>query len=94
MRRLAHLKRQRRAVADLETRRERSREKLESSLLALENLRLDVISLRASSRTLQQVTQLAERARGFASEVENARYVADEMAKLGVGSRESGIGRR
>ncbi len=94
VRRLAHLKRQRRAVADLETRRERSREKLESSLLALENLRLDVISLRASSRTLQGVTQLAERARGFASEVENARYVADEMSKLGVGNRESGIGRR
>ena len=56
VRRLAHLKRQRRAVADLETRRERSREKLESCLLALENMRLDVLKLKAGSQTLQQIT--------------------------------------
>ena len=95
VRRLAHLKRQRRAVADLETRRERSREKLESCLLALENMRLDVIKLKAGSQTLQQITLVAERARELASEVDNAMYVADEMAKLkGAGSRESGSGRR
>ncbi|MGH6692854.1 MAG: hypothetical protein ACREF4_19475, partial [Gammaproteobacteria bacterium] len=99
VRRLAHLKRQRRAVADLESRRERSRERLESCLLALENLRLDVIKLKAGSQTLQQITQVAERARELASEVDNAMYVADEMAKLkgqGLlgGNRESGIGRR
>jgi len=99
VRRLAHLKRQRRAVADLESRRERSRERLESCLLALENLRLDVIKLKAGSQTLQQITQVAERARELASEVDNAMYVADEMAKLkgqglSGGNRESGIGRR
>jgi len=95
VRRLAHLKRQRRAVADLETRRERSREKLESCLLALENMRLDVIKLKAGSQTLQQITLVAERARELASEVDNAMYVADEMSKLkGAGSRESGSGRR
>jgi len=38
---------------------------------------------------------VAERARELASEVDNAMYVADEMAKLkGAGSRESGSGRR
>jgi len=94
VRRLAHLKRQRMSVADLERRRERSRERLESCLLALENLRLDVIKLRAGSQTLQQVTLVAERARELASEVDNAMYVADEMAKLKVGNRESGTGRR
>jgi serine/threonine protein kinase len=98
VRRLAHLKRQRRAVADLEGRRERSRERLESCLLALENLRLDVIKLKAGSQTLQQLTLVAERARELASEVDNAMYVADEMAKLkgqglSGGNRES-TGRR
>ena len=94
VRRLAHLKRQRRAVADLEARRERARERLESCLLALENLRLDVIKLKAGSQTLQQITLVAERARELASEVDNAMYVADEMAKLKSGHRESGTGRR
>jgi eukaryotic-like serine/threonine-protein kinase len=99
VRRLAHLKRQRRAVADLETRRERSREKLESCLLALENMRLDVIKLKAGSQTLQQITQVAERARELASEVDNAMYVANEMSKLkgsglSGGNRESGTSRR
>jgi serine/threonine-protein kinase len=98
VRRLAHLKRQRRAVADLEGRRERARERLESCLLALENLRLDVIKLKAGSQTLQQITLVAERARELASEVDNAMYVADEMSKLkgqglSGGNRES-TGRR
>ena len=94
VRRLAHLKRQRMAVADLEKRRERSRERLESCLLALENMRLDIIKLKAGSQTLQQITLVAERARELASEVDNAMYVADEMAKLKVSYRESGTGRR
>ena len=94
VRRLAHLKRQRMTVADLEKRRERARERLESCLLALENMRLDVIKLKAGSQTLQQITIVAERARELAREVDNAMYVADEMAKLRGGYRESGIGRR
>jgi len=93
VRRLAHLKRQRRAVADIESRRERSREKLEQCLLALENMRLDVLKLKAGSQTLQQITLVAEQARILANEVDNAMYVADEMAKL-KGGRESGIGQR
>ena len=66
-------------------------------MLALENLRLDVIKLKAGSQTLQQITLVAERARELASEVDNAMYVADEMAKLKgqglTGNRES-TGRR
>ncbi len=53
-----------------------------------------VIKLKAGSQTLQQITVVAERARELASEVDNAMYVADEMAKLkGGGNRES-TGRR
>lgn len=94
VRRLAHLRKQRRAIADLEARRERSREKLESSLAALAAMRLDIVKLKASSQTYQQITQVAERARALAAEVDNRVYVADEMAKLGGGKRESGIARR
>ena len=94
VRRLAHLRKQRRAVADLERRRERSREKLESCLAALASMRLDVVRLKASSQTFQQVTQIAERARELAAEVDNRAYVAAELAKLQGGQRESGLGRR
>jgi hypothetical protein len=93
VRRLAHLKRQRQVVNDIEKRRQRSRSALDECLLHLENMRYDVIKLRAGSPTLQHITQVAERAKEIANEVETARYVQDEMAKLG-GRRESGIGQR
>jgi hypothetical protein len=94
VRRLAHLKRQRQVVNDIEKRRGRSRSALEECLLHLENMRYDVINLRAGSQTLQHITQVAERAKEIANEVETARYVQDEMAKLKGGRRESGIGQR
>jgi serine/threonine-protein kinase len=94
VRRLAHLKRQRQVVNDIEKRRERSRAALDECLLHLENMRYDVIKLRAGSPTLQHITQVAERAKEIANEVETARYVQDEMAKLKGGRRESGIGQR
>jgi serine/threonine-protein kinase len=87
VKRLAYLKRQRRQLVDLSSRRERSRERLESCLLALQNLRLDLVRLQSGSQTLQHVTLVAERAMELAREVENAVYVADEMAKLDAGSR-------
>jgi len=83
VRRLAYLKRQRRAIADLTSRREQTRERLESCLLMLQNLRLDVLRLKAGGQTLQQITLVAEKAMALAREVDNAVYVADEMAKLG-----------
>jgi serine/threonine-protein kinase len=94
VRRLAYLKRQRRAIADLASRRDRTKEKLESCLLTLQNMRLDVIRLKAGGQTLQQVTLVAEKAMALAREVDNAVYVADEMAKLGRGSRELRTGKR
>jgi serine/threonine-protein kinase len=85
VKRLAYLKRQRRQLADLSSRRDRTREKMESCLLALQNLRLDLVRLQSGSQTLQHVTQVAERAMEVAREVDNALYVADEMARLDVG---------
>jgi eukaryotic-like serine/threonine-protein kinase len=82
VRRLAYLKRQRRSVADLGSRRERTAEKLQTCLLTLQNMRLDVMRLKAGGQTLEQVTQVAERAMALAREVDNAVYVANEMAKL------------
>ena len=82
VRRLAYLKRQRRSVADLGSRRDRTAEKLQTCLLTLQNMRLDVMRLKAGGETLEQVTQVAEKAMALAREVDNAVYVANEMAKL------------
>jgi serine/threonine-protein kinase len=92
VRRLAYLKRQRRAIADLTKRRESSKEKLERCLLALQNMRLDVLRLKAGGQTVQQITQVAEKAMALAREVDTRMYVADEMSKLGPGN--SGLGGR
>jgi serine/threonine-protein kinase len=94
IRRLAQLKRQRRAIVDLERRREMGNARLESCVLALQNMRLDVLRLRTGGETLQHITLVAEKAMSLAKEMENAAYVADEMAKLNVGSRSRGSATR
>jgi serine/threonine-protein kinase len=72
VRRLAYLKRQRRdAVAA----------KLETCSLALRQLKLDVLRLRAGSQTHQRVTSLALEAMALAENVDSALYVADEVAR-------------
>jgi serine/threonine-protein kinase len=93
VRRLAFLKRQRRALSDISSRQGQARERLERCLLALQNMRLDLSRLKAGGQTAQQVTLVAEKAMELAREVDNAVYVADEMAKLRVGRGEVG-GRR
>ncbi len=90
VRRLAYLKKQRQAVRDLVRRRERTREKLESCVAALQNVHYDVLRLKAGGQTFQQVTQVAEKAMALAREVDNAVYVADEMAKLRGAPRDAG----
>ena len=93
IRRLAYLKRQRRAIADAEKRRGQLAQKLDSCALMLHNMSLDVLRLRTGGQSFQQITQVAERAMSLAREVDNAVYVADEMAKI-RGGRVSGIGHR
>jgi eukaryotic-like serine/threonine-protein kinase len=86
VRRLAHLRRQRRAMADLVKRRDQAAEKLETCALALQNMRLDMVRLRAGSVTHENVTTLAVNALSLAESVDSALYVADEMNRIGRGS--------
>jgi serine/threonine-protein kinase len=96
VRRLAYLKRQRRALADQVKRREEGRAKLESCALALSNMRLEVVRLRAGSisNSLDQITLLTERARSLGEDVDAAVYGADEVRKLTRGTRDSALGTR
>jgi serine/threonine-protein kinase len=80
VRRLAYLKRQRRGMKDLSDRRSAVAAKLETCAIALRQLKLDVLRLRAGSQTHQRVTSLALEAIAMAQNVDNALYVADELA--------------
>jgi serine/threonine-protein kinase len=82
VRRLAFLKRQRRAVVDADQRRGQATARLEGCSVALQNMRLDVLRLRAGSQNHEHITSLAEQALTLAREVDSAMYVADEMARL------------
>src|SRR5665213_2819151 len=76
--------RQRRSVADLGRRRAEMNGRLESCSLALQNMRLDVVRLRTgtNAESWQHITSVADQAMALAREVDNAVYVADEMARL------------
>jgi serine/threonine-protein kinase len=80
VRRLAYLKRQRRGMKDLTDRRNAVAAKLETCSIALRQLKLDVLRLRAGSQTHQRVTSLALEAIAMAENVDSALYVADELA--------------
>jgi serine/threonine-protein kinase len=84
VRRLAHLKRQRRAIADVSTRRESVAAKLDTCVVALQNIKLDLIRLNAGSQTPQHVTSLAMDALNLADSVDAALYVADEGRSTGT----------
>jgi serine/threonine-protein kinase len=89
VRRLAILKRKRGSLRELKKKRESQGARFENCVLALENMRYDVLKLKTGGQSFQQVTQLAERAMSLAQEVDNAVYVAEEMRKLGL--RDSGV---
>ncbi len=84
VRRLAALKRQRRSVAELGRRRGEMSGRLESCSLALQNMRLDVVRLRTgtNAESWGHITSIADQAMSLARDVDNAVYVADEMARL------------
>jgi serine/threonine-protein kinase len=82
VRRLAYLKRQRRAVKDIQDRRDVVAAKLETCSIALYQLKLDVLRLRAGSQTHQRVTSLALEAMALAENVDSALYIADEVARV------------
>jgi serine/threonine-protein kinase len=83
VRRLAHLKRQRRALVDAEQRNQSLSSKLETCVVALQNMRFDLMRLGASPQMHQHITGLANQAMLLAENVDEALYVADEMGRLG-----------
>ena len=83
VRRLAYLKRQRRALVDTEQRRQSLSSKLETCALALQNMRFDLMRLGASPQMHQHITGLAHQAMILADNVDEAMFVADEMGRLG-----------
>ena len=93
VRRLAFLKRQRRAIADVSKRRELVSNKLETCSLALQNMRLDVMRLHAGAESHQHITSLAMDALNLAESVDGALYVADELGRA-TGSGGGGTGRQ
>jgi hypothetical protein len=91
VRRLAYLKRQRRAVKDVSDRRDAVAAKLETCSIALRQLKLDVLRLRAGTQTHQRVTSLALEAIAMAENVDSALYVADEVARATARPERSGM---
>ena len=92
VRRLAYLKRQRRALVDAEKKRVAVAEKLETCAVALQNMRFDMMRLSASPQMHQHITSLANKALSLAENVDEAVFVADEMGRVG-GARGSGARR-
>jgi serine/threonine-protein kinase len=94
VKRLAYLKRQRRALVEMSRRRDAAASKLESCRLALQNMRLDLVRLRTGAgSSVGQVTTVAERAMALAREVDAMVYAQDEVAGLaGRGPRGAGRG--
>ncbi|HEU4585850.1 MAG TPA: serine/threonine-protein kinase [Gemmatimonadaceae bacterium] len=89
VRRLALLKRERRAVADAVRRHDETAAKLESCLIALQNMRIDVLRLRAEgvAGVSQHITLLTERARSLADEVDAVVQVGAEARGAADGGR-------
>jgi serine/threonine-protein kinase len=80
VRKLAILKRQRRALAEATKKRDEAVAKLESCRLQLQNMRLDILRLRAGgvAEVAGQITQLTMRARALADDVDAALIGVDE----------------
>ena len=87
IRRLAYLKRQRRAVAELGERRARSAARLESCRVALQGMRFDVLRLRTGTQDAAGLTLMAEQALSLAREVDGMVGANDAVARLTPRSR-------
>jgi serine/threonine-protein kinase len=79
VRRLAQLRRDRRAMLDGVRKRDARRGQLESCRLALENVRLDLVRLRTGNSSVQSVTLVAEQAMALARDVDIAVSAAGEV---------------
>jgi serine/threonine-protein kinase len=82
VRRLAMLRRERRALQDAEAQATVRRGQMESCRLALENVRLDLVRLRTGGSSVAGVTEVAERALSLARDVERAVQAQAEVQAL------------
>lgn len=82
VRRLAHLKRQRRALQEIDRKRAKIAERLESCAMALQSMRFDILRLRSGTQTTQNVTALALQALELAREVDHALYAHEQVRGL------------
>jgi hypothetical protein len=82
VRRLAYLKRQRRALVDVGQRKDGLAAKLETCAIALQNMRFDLLRLGASPQAQQHITALANQAIKLTENVDDAIFVADEMGRV------------
>ncbi len=82
VRRLAQLRRDRRALVEATRKRETRRGQLESCRFALENVRLDLVRLRTGNSSVQSVTQVAEQAMALAREVDIVVAAANEVREV------------
>jgi serine/threonine-protein kinase len=83
VKRLAYLKRQRRALKDMARRRDEAASSLEQGRLLLQNMRLDLLRLRTGAGgSYVQMTTVASRAMALAREVDAAVQAADEVRRI------------
>lgn len=87
VRRLAILKRNRRTASEAHRRHDEIKAKLESCSLALQNMKFDMLRLKAGNQSWQHLTTVAGKALELAREVDSVVYVGDQMAQLERGSR-------
>jgi len=79
VRRLALLKRQRRTLLSIGQKRDEAGAKLERCALTLQNMRFDLVRLRAGGITADHMTSVTERARAVAQEIDAVVGAADEV---------------
>ncbi len=82
IRRLAYLKRQRRAVADVGAKRAGTAARLESCRAALQSMRFDVLRLRTGTQNVAGITMMAEQALVLAREVDGMVAGSDAVRGL------------
>jgi len=83
VKRLAYLKRQRRAMRDMTRRRDEAAASLDECRLYLQNMRLDLVRLRTGTGgSYVQMTTVAARAMALAREVDAAVYAAEEVRRI------------
>jgi len=80
-RQLSLLERQRQALTDLLTRRKRVEEQIESCLLAMQNVRFDLLRLRSAgvAAVLSDLTNATQQARALSRDVDHAIAAAGEI---------------